>query len=168
VGTIIEAFRELHDEPRIHLLIAGEGATLDHCRRLAAEVAPERIHFESPWLDTIAVLHAADAVVLPTRAAQSTASVPSKLISYLLAARPIVAAALPDSDTADMVHASGAGVVVAPDDPRALAAAILAMAASPAEERRRMGGAGRAWALANVTRDVCLPRIVGIIESEAR
>ncbi|MEA2235584.1 MAG: hypothetical protein QOC81_308 [Thermoanaerobaculia bacterium] len=168
VETVIEAFRYLDDEPDIYLLVAGEGASLDRCRRLAGDIAPERIRFEYPWPGTIDVLHAADAVLLPTHAAQSAASVPSKLISYLLSARPVLATALPDSDTAAVILGSGAGVVVAPDDPAVLADAIRSMKRLSLEVRQRMGCAGRDWALASVTTDVCLPRLVDIIEGVAR
>jgi glycosyltransferase involved in cell wall biosynthesis len=168
VETVIEAFRHLQNEADVHLLVAGDGASLDNCRRLAAEIDPRRIHFQNPWSGTMDVLHAADAVVLPTRGAQSTASVPSKLISYLLAGRPVLALAVAGSDTADAVLASGAGVVVEPDDPGALAQAIRSMKRLPREERQRMGRAGRAWAMANVTTEVCLPRMIAIVESVAR
>jgi colanic acid biosynthesis glycosyl transferase WcaI len=168
VETVIEAFRHIQDEPDVHLLIAGDGASLDNCQRLAAEIAPRRIHFQNAWNVTMDVLHAADAVVLPTHARQSIVSVPSKLISYLLAGRPVLALALAGSDTAAAVLASGAGLVVEPDDAGALAKAIRAMMRLPPEERQRMGKAGRAWAMANVTAEVCLPRLIDIVESEAR
>jgi len=168
VETVIEAFRYLGDAPDIHLLIAGEGASLDQCRRLATEIAPTRIHFQNAWSGTMDVLHAADAVVLPTRAAQSMASVPSKLISYLLSARPVIAMALDDSDTARTIATSGAGIVIAPDDPQRTAEAIREIARRPAQERRAMGARGRAWALKNVTRESCLPPVIALIEKVAR
>jgi glycosyltransferase involved in cell wall biosynthesis len=167
VETVIEAFRHLNDEPDVHLLVAGDGASLDNCRRLAAEIAPRRIHFQNAWSGTMDVLHAADAVVLPTRGAQSTASVPSKLISYLLAGRPVLAMAMATSDTAAAIQASGAGVIVEPDDAGALAEAIRAIKRLPREERKRMERAGRAWAMVNVTTEVCLPRLIDIVESVA-
>jgi glycosyltransferase involved in cell wall biosynthesis len=165
VETVIEAFRHLGGRPDIHLLVAGDGTSLAECRRLASATAPGRIHFQQSWNGTMDVLHAADAVVLPTRSAQSMASVPSKLISYLLAGRPVIAAALRDSDTAAAVLASGAGVVVEPDDPLALAAAIREVAELPREERTRMGAAARVWAMANMTSEVCLPPLITIVES---
>lgn len=168
VETVIESFRHLGDRADIHLLVAGDGASLEECRRLAHEIAPQRIHFQKPWSSTMDVLHAAEAVVLPTRATQSMASVPSKLISYLLAGRPVIAATLKDSDTAAAIRASGAGVVVEPDDPRALAAAILAVAQLSREERQRMGMAARTWAMASMTTDVCLPRLLSIVEGASR
>ncbi|HEX9368806.1 MAG TPA: glycosyltransferase family 4 protein [Vicinamibacterales bacterium] len=165
VETAIEAVRDLDD---VYFLIAGEGASLDDCRRLAARIAPERVRFENPWPGTMDVLHAADALVLPTLAGQSAVSVPSKLIGYLLAGRPVVAAVLDASDTAATVLDSGAGLVVAPGDPRRLAEAIRAMRILPADERRRMGRAGRTWAVANVTAEACLPRLVDVIEEASR
>ncbi len=168
VETVIEAFRHLGDVPDLRLLIAGDGASLGECLRLAAEIAPSRIYFQNPWIDTMSVLHAAQAVVLPTRAEQSMASVPSKLISYLLAGRPVVAATLGGAETAAVIQASGSGVVVDPEDPKALAAAFRAMAQRSREERLRMGLAGRAWALANMTTDACLPRLISIVEGASR
>jgi len=168
VETVIEAFRHIDDAQNVHLLVAGDGASLDDCRRLAAEIAPGRIHFQTQWRSTMDVLHAADAVVLPTRAAQSNVSVPSKLISYLLAGRPVIAAALPESDTAAMVLESGAGVVVEPDDPIALAGAVRKMAERTRDERLRTGSAGRAYAMASMTTEACLPRLIDIVESAAR
>ncbi|MEA2338599.1 MAG: hypothetical protein QOE82_2606, partial [Thermoanaerobaculia bacterium] len=165
VETVIPVLEQVGD---VHLLIAGEGASLDLCRRLAARVAPDRIHFESPWTDTMGVLHAADIVVLPTRANQSATSVPSKLISYFLSARPVIAVALDDSDTASAVRDAGAGVVVRPDDPGALAEAIRAMSQLTAAERSSMGRAGLAWAKANMTAEACLPRLAEIIEQVSR
>jgi glycosyltransferase involved in cell wall biosynthesis len=167
VETVIEAFRHVDDND-VHLLVAGAGASLDDCRRLAAEIAPRRIHFESPWTGKMDVLYAADAVVLPTHADQSMVSVPSKLINYLLSARPVLAMAQPGSDTAATILASGCGVLIPPDDMRALADAIGAMKGLPGEERQRMGRAGRAWAMANVVSEVCLPRLIAVVEGERR
>jgi putative colanic acid biosynthesis glycosyltransferase WcaI len=165
VDSVIEAIGATEG---VHLLIAGEGAALDQCRQLAADVAPDRIHFESPWTDTMGVLHAADVVVLPTSGQQSTTSVPSKLISYLLAARPVLAVAENNSDIAVTIHNSGSGMTVSPHNLRTLTDGIEEMIRLPDEERHRMGQAGRAWALAHATTEVCLPRLVDIIEGLGR
>ena len=66
------------------------------------------------------------------------------------AGRPVVATVLESSDTAATVLHSGAGIVVAPGDPRRLVEAIRTMKSLSTDERRRMGSAGRAWAMANV------------------
>ena len=163
--TVIEAFRDPELDSRIHLLVAGSGTSLENCRRLAAQVAPGRIFFQPEWHGSMDVLHAADAVILPTRGAQSVASVPSKLVSYLFASRPVIAMAVEGSATAEMIRDSGCGIVIAPDDSRALVSSANAVAAMPPEERRQMGERGREWSLRNVTRQVCLPPLLDLIET---
>jgi colanic acid biosynthesis glycosyl transferase WcaI len=165
VETMIEAIARVE---RAHFLIAGEGAAIEQCRRLAAQVAPGRVHFESPWTDTMGVLRTADAVALPTRAEQSAVSVPSKLISYLFSARAVLAVAMEDSDTAATILGSGAGVVVPPGDIATLASAIRSMMQLSSAERQSMGQSGQSWAMAHVTPEVCLPRLVRAIEEAAR
>ncbi|HEV2722478.1 MAG TPA: glycosyltransferase family 4 protein [Thermoanaerobaculia bacterium] len=167
VETVVEAFRMI-DDANVHLLIVGDGASVEQCQRLAGDVAPDRIHFQRVWNGLLDVQHAADALVLPTRGRQSMASMPSKLISYFFSARPVIAGALDGSETVEVIAAAGAGVVVPPDDAGAFAAAIRDISAVAPEERMRMGRAGRTWALANVTAEVCLPRVVDIVEREAR
>jgi glycosyltransferase involved in cell wall biosynthesis len=162
--TVIEAFGDPGLNPNIHLLVAGSGTALESCRRLAAAVAPHRIHFQPEWSGSMDVLHAADAVVLPTRGDQSAASVPSKLVSYLFSARPVIAMVREDSATADMVREAACGIVTPAGDAGAFAASANAIAAMSADERRRMGAAGRAWSLRNVTSDVCLPPLLDLIE----
>jgi hypothetical protein len=161
---VIEAFRDPDLNPNIHLLVVGSGTALESCRRQAASVAPHRVHFQPEWPQSMDVLHAADAVVLPTQGDQSAASVPSKLVSYLFSARPVIALVRDDSATADMVREAACGVVIPAGDSGAFTASANAMAAMPADERRRMGAAGRAWSLRNVTRDVCLPPLLDLIE----
>ena len=73
-------------------------------------------------------------------------SVPSKTYSILAAGRPIVAAIDAGTEVPRILEASGAGVVVPPDDPARFAAAVAELVADPARARR-MGDAGRAWVL---------------------
>jgi glycosyltransferase involved in cell wall biosynthesis len=170
VETIIEAFRYLRDVPNLYLVIAGEGSNLAICQALAREIDSRRIVFHTPWLkeETSQVLSAANVLLLPTRAEQSLASVPSKLISYMLAARPMLALALPSSDLAKLVEEqSGCGWIAEPDQPQQLANMIRTVMMIGAAELIRRGEAGRRFALSNFTRDVCLPRVVQILEGVA-
>lgn len=73
-----------------------------------------------------------------------TTSVPSKVLGYLAAARPVVAAVDPDCETARFLRAARAGVVVPPADARALADAIMALR-SDRDLTQRMGEAGRRY-----------------------
>jgi len=75
-------------------------------------------------------------------------SVPSKVLSYLCAGRPIVLAAASDNLAARIVRESGAGVVVDPENIAEFVAQTRALLAAP-EQRRAMGLAGRNYAEAH-------------------
>ncbi|HET8798745.1 MAG TPA: glycosyltransferase family 4 protein [Thermoanaerobaculia bacterium] len=158
VEQLIEAFRFL--DGRFRLVVAGSGSRAAACVALARSIASERIHFVDPWPTemTATVLAAADLLALPTAGAQSAVSVPSKLLTYLLADKPILAIARADSEIARVLEESQAGVCAPPADPRAIADAIRASIAAPVR-------GGRAYALRHFGRDVCLPRVVEVIEA---
>lgn len=153
--------------PRI--VIAGAGAQLAACRA-AARAAGLDVIFHTPWAaaETAAVLSAADVLLLPTIGDQASASVPSKLISYLLSGRPVIAQVPPSSETAAVLQASGGGWTVATDDPGAWRRVLSAAKAAPADELAAMGSRGRAYAEAHLTRDVCLPALLDAIEAAGR
>ncbi len=169
VETVIAAFRDLADDPRWFLLIAGEGSRLEACRRLAADGGNPRVRFWSPWpaAETAAALGAADVFVLPTRGQQARASMPSKLIAYLLAERPVLALAPADSDLAELT-AQGGGWVVPPDAPSALAEALRRLAAGDRADLRRRGAQGRRLALDQFSRAAVLPGVADLVERVAR
>lgn len=166
---VLEAFAGMTNAARARFLVAGEGVRLAHCRELASRHGDRRILFYCPWpkADTFAVLGAADVLILPTRGDQSLVSVPSKLISYMLSGRPIIAMAHPDSDLAEILAASQCGWRLEPDAPGRFVEALgEAIALSPAE-RRRIGGRGRAYALATLTKESNLPRVIRILDEAA-
>ena len=63
----------------------------------------------------------------------------------------------------DPVAEAGAGLTVAPDDPRAVADGLLALAALPAQQRAAMGERGRAFVLANHTYPVLAQRFLDAV-----
>ena len=75
-------------------------------------------------------------------------SVPSKILSYLAAGRPVVAAMAGDNDAARIITDAGAGCVTMPGDNPAFVGQVLRLADDPAA-RAAMGGKGRAFAEAN-------------------
>lgn len=166
VEELIESFGPV-DEPGAILLVAGEGSSLHACQSMARHLAADRVRFHHPWPEeeTAEVLGAADLLVLPTRGLQSAVSVPSKLIAYLLAGRPVLAIATPDSETAAVVRASGAGWIVRPGDDESLAVAIGEARALSRAERAALGEAGRRYALDHFSRRIVLPRLLEIVRS---
>ncbi len=170
VETVLEAFRAFESLERFHLLIAGDGSRVEACRQLAAKVPGGRALVRSPWpiAETAQTLAAADVLLLPTRGAQSLASVPAKLIAYMFAARPVVASALRASDVAQMIERAGCGWIVEPDRPEALARLLEQVAGMDRGELQRRGQAGRTYAVKHLTREACLPRLADLLEQVGR
>lgn len=75
--------------------------------------------------------------------------IPSKLLTYMAAGRPVLAAVNPGSQGAEIVREADAGRVVAPDDPAALSAAARAFATTDAETLAAFGARNRAYAEAH-------------------
>jgi glycosyltransferase involved in cell wall biosynthesis len=71
---------------------------------------------------------------------------PNKLIDYMMAACPVVHAVEAGNDP---VAEAGCGITVPPEQPHAIADAILRLMAMAPEQRARLGQRGRDFALAN-------------------
>ena len=87
-------------------------------------------------------------------------ALPTKMLEAMAAARPVVLAAR--GEAARLVEAAECGVVVAPEDPRALAAALTSLAADPAR-RTAMGAAGRRIAERDFSREAWLSRWLDLL-----
>lgn len=70
----------------------------------------------------------------------------NKLVDYMLAAKPVVGSY---SGYPSMVNEAESGVFVAADDPQALVREISRIAATPEQDRRKMGERGAQWIRAN-------------------
>jgi colanic acid biosynthesis glycosyl transferase WcaI len=168
--VLVDACEKLRDLRNAYLLIAGSGSNLTSCMARARALGLERVVFHSPWRheETELVLGAADLLLLPTVGSQSLVSVPSKLISYLLSGRPVVSMVLPASETADIIGRAGAGWIVAPDNPDALAAEIRKIASLPAGTLQSLGKSGQAFAHENLCRESNLPKVIRVLEAAGR
>jgi putative colanic acid biosynthesis glycosyltransferase WcaI len=91
------------------------------------------------------MLASADVLLVVLESNASRYSVPSKVLNYLCAGRPVLALLPPDNAVANMVEAAEAGLVVAPGDADAASAALRSLLASPVA-RAAMGTAARRYA----------------------
>lgn len=71
-------------------------------------------------------------------------ALPTKMYEAMASGRPLLLSAAGES--ADLISRCGAGRVVAPEDPHALAEALKELAAAPPDHLRELGDAGRAEA----------------------
>jgi glycosyltransferase involved in cell wall biosynthesis len=115
---------------RVRFVLMGDGL-----RRQALEALDPspRLEFLNPLPDGAfqEALGAADILLVNELPGLTEMSVPSKLTTYWVTGRPVVAAVDESSTTAEEISTSGAGLVVPPAAPERLVAEIEALAADP-------------------------------------
>ena len=112
-------------------VLVGDGSTRDTLRRRATGLDNVLMVDPLPEESYPLALAAADCLLLNERASVLNMSMPSKLTSYLAAGRPVVAATNAHGATAAELRRAGAGVVVAPDRPADLLAAVTRLVDDP-------------------------------------
>lgn len=156
---LIDTARVLANRPDILVVAAGDGP-LSYVIRHAAQGAPNlRWLPAQPEARLAALMHFADAHVLPLDETFDDLAMPSRLGAMLASGRPIAVTAAPHSALA---KAPGeAGIVCPPGHPQALAAAVSAVLDLPPVELARMRRAAYRRAL---TLDQA-PRIAALLDA---
>jgi glycosyltransferase involved in cell wall biosynthesis len=152
--TLIAAAAQLREHD-IRIVMAGDGN--DRARLVRLAQACDNVSFlglRAPGAYE-SMLEAADVLIVNQRATVTDMALPSKLTAYFAAGRPVIAAVAQDSETAVEVRRSQAGLVVTPEDPAALAAALLKLRAD-AGLRSRLGELGRSYASEHLTSSAVL------------
>jgi glycosyltransferase involved in cell wall biosynthesis len=157
VATLVDAMPRVRAAlPAAHALLVGDGALREawqaRARALGVEAAV-RFTGQVPYAEAPGALAAMDVVAAPFTADRGEAS-PFKVLDALAAGRPVVASDLPA--VRSLAAATGGVTLVPPDDPAALADAVVALLRDPAR-RGREGAAGRA----GVTRHFAWPVLAG-------
>jgi colanic acid biosynthesis glycosyl transferase WcaI len=165
VRNLIDSFHHLQNQENIYLLLAGAGNSLPECVDLIQKYQLSHVKIHSPWQvsDTYKLLSTADLCILPTQGEQSLVSVPSKLLSYMLAGRCVLALASPESETATILQDSQAGWVITTDDPVSLAGTILKISCLSPDERNKPGEAGVEYVLKHFSTGRNLPKVVELL-----
>lgn len=135
----------------VHVAFVGEGAARGELVARVNELGASNItlHAGVPRWEVPTVLAAADICLVPLRDVPLFERfIPSKIFEYLAAGKPVVGALR--GEAAGILKRAGA-VVVAPQDPDALATAIRALAGDP-ERRAAMGAASREFVTRNYDR----------------
>jgi glycosyltransferase involved in cell wall biosynthesis len=142
--TLVDAGALL--DGRVAVTIAGDGAEAPALRaRLAEEddAAATRMLGVVPATEVPALYAETDVAIVILRDRPIFAgALPTKMLEAMAAGRPVVLAA-PRGEATGLIEEEGAGVVVAPENPAALAAALAELAADPGR-RAQLGAAGRA------------------------
>jgi colanic acid biosynthesis glycosyl transferase WcaI len=127
------------------VLVVSEGPGADWLEEHAAPDDALRLLPYQPYDRLPEVLASADVLVAVLEPEAGAFSVPSKVLTYLCAGRPLLGALPADNLASRVVERSGGGVVVPPRDAGALVGAAEELLGDP-ERRALLGRAARAYA----------------------
>jgi glycosyltransferase involved in cell wall biosynthesis len=145
-GLILALAHRFRGDDRVSVVVVSEGAAAEQIAvRSNAEGLGVLVLPYQPYSVFPDVLGAADVLVAILEPDAGTYSVPSKILSYHCADRPLLAA-MPEANlAARLIRSVGSGIVVDPGEPDALADAAERLAFDGAL-RAELGGRARAYA----------------------
>jgi len=164
VEDLIEAFHAAGLQ-QAQLVIAGDGSSKGACVELAKRMGVSGVRFVSdPDAGNVPLLQSLGHVcLLPLRKGAGLSSIPSKLIAYMLSAKPVLATLDAGSDTARCIQEAQCGWVGEPEHVEWLAAKMAEVAALPSAVLEAMGQRGRSYGLANYSKAVGVRKLANVV-----
>jgi colanic acid biosynthesis glycosyl transferase WcaI len=166
LDTVIYAAEILRENKNILIVFVGDGVERDRLQNLTNSLNLEqRVRFidHQPMENMPALMAAADILLVHLKRSElSHYVIPTKIISYLAAGKPILIAS--EGAAVDLIIQAEAGIATIPENPTALAEAICMLAACSYEERQTMGQHGRQYFLSHYSKNVVIPLYESILE----
>lgn len=164
-AVVLEAARLLREDARVRFLVVGEGPIQPQLQTQARDAELTNVVFRpfQPESKLCALQNSADVSLVTLARGLSEVSVPSKVLAYLAAGKPVIASVPEESETARLVRRACAGVIVPPGDPAQLAAAVGELM-KDGDGRRRLGCAARAYAEDRLSVTAALNRYAAVFE----
>lgn len=163
VDMMIKAFKEA-DIPGSELRIYGGGNQKEVCQNIVKKLQMNNVSFDFVSRAEIPHVQAsADVLLLALPKGNGGLCLPSKLTSYMLSGKPVIASIDKDSATNRIIEEEHCGYVVESDNEVAMADAFKRFATLKVEERESMGKNSCNYALKHFTKEVNLGIIVNEI-----
>jgi glycosyltransferase involved in cell wall biosynthesis len=162
--TLVRATTFLRDLEDVWVVVIGGGARYYDLVRLAERLEPERMT-SLPYQprDVLSQsLSAADLHFVGLTEGLAGFVVPSRLYGIMAAGRPVVVAAEPDSETAQVVERVGCGIVIPPSRPELLAE-VIRDAHEGRYDLQAMGARGREYVAQDADTQVALSRYRAVL-----
>jgi len=163
--TLMDAANDLQVAlPEAMFLLIGEGAEKERIVELAAARGLSNVQFlgQKPRERIPAYVSAADICIVILRKAELFKTViPTKMLEYMACERPVIIAV--DGQARQIVEQASAGIFVEPENSKALAQAILELAAD-APRREQMGTNGRKYIVDNFSREKTARDYIAVLE----
>ena len=162
---LLELARWLQETGKGRLMLVSQGAAVDWLKQQAAESGIHTLDVFGfqPSNRFAEVLASADVLVATLEADAGAISVPSKVLSYLCAGRPLLLAVPTENLSARIVSEANAGFVVESDDVEGFLGAAKRLAGSPGL-RAKFGSAGREYAERNFTLSTIADRFENVLK----
>jgi colanic acid biosynthesis glycosyl transferase WcaI len=167
VGTLMDAAQLLHGESDVEILIAGDGAEGPELRRRLANGGLHNVTMlgRVPHERIPALYADADAAVVLLRDKPLfEGALPTKMFEAMSVGRPVILSAA--GEAANLVQEASCGVVVPPERPRELAAALTDLAGDR-KRAGKLGAAGREAVLEGYSREQAFDAWYGLLTSLA-
>lgn len=161
---VVDVARKLESHKDIFFLFVGDGYARDRVEAKVREFGLKNIGVLpfQPRERLSEVQATADVSVVTLVPGRGKTSVPSKVLGYMAAARPVIAAVDKDCDTAELIRKAECGLVVPPDQAEALSEAILHFHRCP-EDREVAGEKGVEYFINNFERRQVMKKYIDII-----
>lgn len=164
VDMMIKAFKEA-DIPNSELRLYGGGNQKDVCQKLVKELQLDNVSFGFVSRNEIPSVQASvDVLLLALPKGNGKLCLPSKLTSYMLSGKPIIASVDDDSATNRIIEEEKCGLVVEPDNEELMIEAFKRFSTLSVKERKAMSNNSRNYALRHLTRKVNLGIVVNEID----
>jgi colanic acid biosynthesis glycosyl transferase WcaI len=158
LDLVLDVAAQMRERQEVTFLLAGDGAMKSHLESRAASLRLENLLFlpVQEQADFLQMLAAIDLALIVQQPSVSDIAFPSKTVTLLSAARPVIASANANSEVARVVIRSNGGLVTEPGQAEPLVESILQLFGDP-EKRLNMGECGRRFALEQWDEDLILP-----------
>lgn len=164
VDMIIKAFAEANI-PNSELVVYGGGNRKEYCVELVRQMGLNNVRFDFVKRDQIPQKQSeASVLVLALPSGNGNLCLPSKMTSYMLSGKPILASVDHDSATTRYIHEAGCGLSVDPDSVSSLVDGIKKLASMPREQLQTFGDNSRTYANQHLTREINLRMVCDAIE----
>lgn len=168
VDLMIKAFAAAKI-PDSQFRIYGGGNQKEQCQELVEELGLNNVTFGFVSRSEIPSVQAeADVLVLALPEGNGNLCLPSKLTSYMLSGKPVLASVDQDSSTKRILEGNDCGITVPPDNLDALTQAFVEYGKMSSEKMETMGKNSREYAMMNLTREINLTKVVESINNILR
>lgn len=165
VDLMIKAFAEAAI-PNSEFRIYGGGNKKDYCVDLVKQLGAKNIIFDMVSRDKVAFVQSqADVLLLALPKGNGNLCLPSKMTSYMLSGKPVLASVDEDSATSRYISESKCGISVQPDSMESFKEGFLHFSRMKKNEIEAIGSNSRSYSLAHLTREKNLKTVVDKIRA---